>query len=496
MLNSLLLLAAGLQALAVAYALWLLTRRRAAAGAWLCLLGAMLSMLVWRLVIVVGISPPPFFNPAIAIWGSTCMFAAMFLFGREVARRERAEQERDSLLESERLARTEAERASSLKDDFLATLSHELRTPLTAVLGWCALARLRGEDRAELDRALDTIERNTRVQVRLVDDLLDVTRLQAGSLHLDVEPILFEGPILAAIDAVRPAADAKQVALEYAVTSGSRVVMGDAARLQQVASNLLVNAVKFTHPGGRIDVRVEGADDRVRLIVADNGEGIDEAFLPYVFARFRQADSSVARSHGGLGLGLSIARDLVRLHGGQLTVASDGIGRGATFTVSIPAAARAEDRNVRTVEHLAGPRCLAGLRVLVIDDEEDVRVLVARMLERSDASVAALRTGAEATTIIREFRPDVLVVDIGMPGEDGYALMRRIRAMPASDGGRTPAISLTAHARNEDRVRALASGFQAHLAKPINFDLLTATILELARSAVADATADFPGRSR
>jgi signal transduction histidine kinase len=338
MIHAFLILAVALQGLAVAYGVLLLSRRRGAAGAWLFLLGGMLSMLVWRVVVLTGTSPPAFFNPAIAIWGSTCMVIAMYLFGREVARRERAEAERDALLASERAARSEAERASRLKDDFLATLSHELRTPLAAILGWCALLRHKRDEREEVDRAIETIERNARAQARLIEDLLDVTRMQAGALHLDLTRVRLDLPVRAAIEGVRPAADAKGLSIECRCDAEPPIVSGDAGRLQQVAANLLMNAVKFSQDGGKILVSVGTISGQGQTVVSDNGEGIDADFLPQLFSRFRQADSTTSRRHGGLGLGLSIVASLVRLHGGQVQGASGGRGKGATFTVTLPLA--------------------------------------------------------------------------------------------------------------------------------------------------------------
>ena len=283
-----------------------------------------------------GAPPGPAFNTSIAIWGSMCAVLAMFFFGREMGRRERAEAERDRLLTSERDARSEAERASRIKDDFMATLSHELRSPLAAMLGWCAIAR---KERLSpgVARAVETIERNARMQARLVDDLLDATRMQAGALQLELAPVALDGPVRAAIEGVRPAAEAKGLTLRYECGEPPAVVLGDASRLQQIASNLLVNAVKFTPEGKTIDVRVTSTGDHAELTVVDDGIGIDKAFMPHLFERFRQADSGAARQHGGLGLGLSIVANLVHLHHGDVDAASDGLGKGASFRVRLPA---------------------------------------------------------------------------------------------------------------------------------------------------------------
>jgi signal transduction histidine kinase/CheY-like chemotaxis protein len=483
MANALLIVAVVLQAIAVVYGLYLLGRRQGATGAWLCLLGAMMSMLVWRVVTLAGISPPPFFNPLIAIWGSTCMLAAMALFGREVAARQRLEAERVALLDSERAARRDAERASRLKDDFLATLSHELRSPLTAILNWCAVTRSPRCPPEERARGIEVIERNARAQARLVDDLLDVTRMTGGRFHLDTVDLSLAGPVAAAVQAVRPAADAKGVWLGLTVDDDVPHVLGDADRLQQVATNLIVNAVKFTPSGGRVDVTLTRSGSDVALTVADTGEGIAPEFLPHVFARFRQADGSTARRHGGLGLGLAIVDHLVRLHGGTVKAASAGHGRGATFTVLLPARQGERQAHAGTGAVAALPEpaqtSLAGLRVLLIDDESDVRTSVARLLETLGADVVALEDGSDIQARLAQLRPDLLVIDIGMPGEDGYSLIRRIRSLPAAAGGGTTAVSLTAHARSEDRQRALEAGFQAHLPKPIDLPEFVATVRDL-----------------
>ena len=486
----LLALATVLQAAAVLYGCVLLTRRRGAAGAWTALLAAMLSMLVWRVVMLSGVTPPAFFNPMIAIWGSTCMVAAMFLFGREVARRERAEAERDASLASERAARNEAERASRLKDDFLATLSHELRTPLAAITSWCTILDLHRDD-ASTGRAIETIARNARAQTRLVDDLLDMTRIQAGSLHVDRTTIALDAPVRAAIEAVRPAADAKRIAIELTVDADPPHVEGDAMRLQQVAANLLGNAVKFSAAGGAVEVRVRADGAHAIVSVTDHGDGITPEFLPHVFERFRQGDSQVTRRHGGLGLGLAIAAHLVDVHDGSVRAESDGPGCGATFTVTLPLTRVPAPGTIVD----AGPAPthpapdLAATRVLVVDDEDDVRTGIAGLLESARATVLTLESGAGVESALAEFRPHVLVLDIGMPGEDGYSVIRRVRGLPPDAGGDVPAISLTAHARSEDRARALASGFQRHLPKPIELAALVRVIRELAS---ADVRASEP----
>ena len=481
-IDGLLALGALMQGVAVAYGCVLLRRRRGAAGAWLFLLGAMLSMLVWRVVVLADVQPPAFFNPLIAIWGSACMMVAMFLFGREVARRERAESERDELLAREREARRGAEQASHLKDQFLATLSHELRTPLAAILSWCSILRLRHDSAADVHRAVDTIERSARVQARLVDDMLDVTRMQAGTLHLERTTVALDAPVRAAVESLQPIAEKKGVAIACACDADAWID-GDAGRMQQVAANLIGNAVEFSARGGHVTVEVRVLRDAVELSVADDGEGIAPAFLPHVFDRFRQADSTVTRRHGGLGLGLAIVAHLVELHGGTVRAESAGPGCGARFTVRLPRvagpAAREHAPATAVARASSGAPDLSAVRVLLVDDEEDVRVGLAQLLEDAGAEVVALDSGAGVEPALLRHRPHVLLLDIGMPGEDGYSVIRRVRTLPPAAGGDVPAISLTAHARSEDRARALASGFQRHLAKPIDFPLLVENIRAL-----------------
>jgi signal transduction histidine kinase/ActR/RegA family two-component response regulator len=488
----LLLAATTLQVVAVVYCVLLLRKHFVAAAPWLCLLGAMLSMLVWRVVMTTGATPGPVFNTTIAIWGSVCAVLAMFFFGREVARRARAEAERDRLLESERAARSEAERANRIKDDFLATLSHELRTPLAAILGWCTILGMTPAGSSDATRALETIERNARMQTRLVDDLLDATRMHAGALHLERATVSLDAPVAAAVEGVGPAAEAKGVSLHFSCDPPPPVVTGDPSRLQQVASNLLVNAVKFTPGGKSVRVTLTAADGHAVLTVADDGIGIEPAFMPQLFQRFRQADSSSTRRHGGLGIGLSIVSSLVQLHGGEVRASSDGPGTGATFTVRLPLALAVAptvsfDR-AALASAVAPSKSLNGVRIIVVDDEADVRGALTRLLEQSGAVVLALESGATIESSLTAFEPDVLLLDISMPVEDGYTLIRRIRRRAAAEGGKVPAISLTAHAREEDRQHAIASGFQAHLAKPVQLSLLVATIWRLVGPHLATST--------
>jgi len=473
---TLLTFAALLQALAVAYGIVLLRRRHGAAAGWLFLLGAMASMLAWRIFVVFGVEPPAYFNPSIAIWGSTCMVAAMYFFGREGTLRVKAEAERDALLESERAARATAENASRLKDDFLATASHELRTPLSVILSWCAILKSGRTGKAENDKAIEIIERNARIQTRLVDDLLDMTRMLAGNLHLELRPVTLDAPIRAALLSIMPAADSKNIQVSFAISGHPPVVSGDPGRLQQIAGNLLTNAIKFTTIGGRIEVLIDSSGDRARLTVRDNGEGIDPEFLPRLFGRFQQADSSTTRRHGGLGLGLSIVANLARMHGGSVHASSGGKGMGSTFVVELPQSGQ-EPAPLGVLNEVEVNWPLNDVRILIVDDEQDVRDATCALLNQLGAVVRPLGSTREVIPEIERFRPQVLILDIGMPEEDGYTLMRRIRAHETTQG--IPAISLTAHAREEDRARALAAGFQDHLPKPIDVSRLAATIRQL-----------------
>ena len=411
---------------------------------------------------------------------------------RDVTDRKRVEQEREALLEREQAARAEAERASRMKDDFLATLSHELRTPLNAILGWAHLlaqggGRGRGTDPAELAEGLRTIERNARAQTQIIEDLLDMSRIVSGKVRLDVRPVDPQAVVEAALETVRPAAEAKDIRLHKVLDPEAGTVSGDPNRLQQVFWNLLSNAVKFTPRGGRVQVLLRRVEGQVEVSVVDDGEGIREDFLPHVFDRFRQADGSTTRRHGGLGLGLAIVRQLIELHGGTVRAESDGPGRGARFTVALPVATASAapharpsagtgaDVGVGAGEGAAPPGdagggdgpSLRGVRVLVVDDEADSRALVRRVLEDRGATVAVAGSADEAMEQFGRGPPDVLLSDIGMPGEDGYGLVRRVRALGPGRGGDVPAVALTAYARLEDRLRAMQHGFQMHAAKPI-----------------------------
>ncbi|HEY4573986.1 MAG TPA: response regulator [Thermoanaerobaculia bacterium] len=408
---------------------------------------------------------------------------------REIRVREWAEQERARLLVLEQQARKQAEEANRTKDEFLATLSHELRTPLNAILGWVQVLRSGKLDPTAAARALETIERNARVQAQLIADLLDVSRIITGKLRLDFKPVDLRRIIDAALDSVRPAADAKGIQLEVSIAPLASPVLGDADRLQQVIWNLLSNSIKFTSRGGRVDVRLREADANAVIQVSDTGIGIRPDFLPYVFDRFRQAEGSITRTHGGLGLGLSIVRHLIELHGGTAEVESEGEGKGATFTVRLPLRAElTEDPLDSTaVGHslFSKPDLLSGVRVVVVEDEADTRELLVMALQQCGAEVAAYGSAPEALAALDRAVPDVLLSDIGMPVQDGYDLIHKLRARGPGRGGDVPAAALTAYARAEDRLRALEAGYQTHLTKPVDPSELISTVARLAGRRVA-----------
>jgi signal transduction histidine kinase/CheY-like chemotaxis protein len=400
----------------------------------------------------------------------------------------RAADERARLLEAEREARTEVERVSLMKDEFLATLSHELRTPLNAVLGWSELLLARAGQDSDARRGLETISRNARAQAKLVEDLLDMNRIVSGKIRLDVQRVELMLIVSAAIDAVLPSADAKSIAIRTTIDPNAGPVFGDPNRLQQIVWNLLTNAVKFTAKGGKIDLLVQRVNSHVEITVHDSGVGIDPEFLPHVFERFRQADSSTTRKFGGLGLGLSIVKQLVELHGGSVTAESAGDGRGATFVVSLPLRALAigdiaksarEHPTTQRVHDRRDDLSLDGIVVLVVDDEPDARELVRSVLVGAAAEVRTAASADEGLALLKSQTADVIVSDIGMPGCDGYQFMREVRSLSAGHGGKTPAIALTAFARSEDRTRAMLAGYQVHVSKPIEAQELIATIKSL-----------------
>lgn len=410
----------------------------------------------------------------------------------DITERKQAEAEREQLLACEQEVRAEAEAANRLKDEFLSVLSHEIRTPLNAMLGWSQLLRSRKFDEATTNRALETIERNARTQAQLIEDLLDVSRIIRGKLSLDVRQIELCSAISAAIETVRPAIEAKAIQLHTAFDPSASLISGDYNRLQQVVWNLLSNAVKFTPKGGSVEVCLERVDSYAQIRVSDTGGGISAEFLPYVFDRFSQADSATTRSQGGLGLGLAIVRQLVELHGGTVHAQSPGKGQGATFIVNLPLSAvdRPNDSLISDAEQESAmvegevpfdsALLLDGLQVLVVDDEADARELIATILEEYGAEVMAVASAKEARGVFEQLQPNILLSDIGMPGEDGYMLIRFIRALEAKRGGQIPAIALTAYSREQDRTKAFLAGFQQHVSKPVSPEELTAVVASLA----------------
>jgi signal transduction histidine kinase len=383
-----------------------------------------------------------------------------------------AERERQELIARERRAREQAEAASRAKDEFLAALSHELRTPLNAILGWARLLASGSLSGPSIQRAVDTIERNAQLQVRLIDELLDVSRIITGRLAIERVPLCLSALVEGEVDAVREAASARQIELRFTRTGHELPVMGDPDRLHQVVMHLLSNALKFTRSGGRVDVTVAGLPDRVRLSVGDTGEGIDAALLPRVFDRFSQRERSSSSRHTGLGLGLSIVKHLIEAHGGTVHASSPGLGEGATFVVELHATNQRPD-----VEETVAPAALgtlAGFDILLVDDDADGRELLATVLRRHGARVATAGSAAAALAHFARRKPDLILSDIGMPGQDGYSLLAQMkRAAPDFD---IPAIAITAFTSADDRARAIAAGFQQHLAKPIDPDMLVATV--------------------
>jgi PAS domain S-box-containing protein len=423
--------------------------------------------------------------------------------GTDIDAKKTAEDERARVLAREQLAREEAEGANRMKDEFLATVSHELRTPLNAILGWSRIVRTRTLDAAGLSHAMETIERNARVQATLINDILDTSRIVSGKLRVIVEPVDLNAVVSDAVDSVRPAVDAKSIDLVWRPTPCRAMTLGDAPRLEQVVWNLLSNAVKFTPKGGRVDVRVEDANDDLCIVIEDTGCGITPGFLPYVFDRFRQEDATIRREHEGLGLGLSIVRHLVELHGGRVRAESAGLGQGSKFLVFLPTGEHAAQHSAardpavlpphsEVTRTQSDPPRLEGTTVLFVDDQPEARELVSFILGRYGARVIAVESAEEAMNALSSSPPHVLISDIGLPGEDGYALIRRVRALGPSAGGDVPAIALTAYARPEDRRRAQHEGFQMHLAKPVEPDELGWSVASLVRAPDVAAPAVQP----
>jgi len=399
----------------------------------------------------------------------------------DISDRKTLERERLALLEREQAARTEAEKANRSKDEFLAVVSHELRSPLNAIMGWAKLLRSRKFDEATTSKALETIERNATMQNQLIEDLLDISRIVHGKVKLNLYPTNLASVVTAALDTVNLAAAAKNIQLISHLDQSS-LVAGDAQRLQQVVWNLLTNAIKFTPQGGLVEVQLAVTSDLpskyVQITVRDTGKGIESEFLPFVFNRFQQADSTSTRSHGGLGLGLAIVRQLVEMHGGTIDVASPGAGLGATFTVSLPLLEASSEDAAQPLIPLSCALSLEGLQILVVDDEADMREYVVTVLKQFGAQVISATSAAQALNVLQSTQLDILVSDIGMPQEDGYTLIRKVRALAAKNA-QIRAIALTAYARAEDRSHALESGFQVHLAKPITPTELVTAIANL-----------------
>ena len=406
----------------------------------------------------------------------------------DITDRVRIAEERLELLESERAARGEAERANRLKDEFVATLSHELRTPLHAILGWTQILKSKQGDPQTVDRGLRIIERNARAQSQMISDLLDMSRIISGKIRLEVRPVDLAAVVESAVEAVRLAAEAKGIQLVQEIDRADGVLAGDPDRLQQVVWNLLSNAIKFTPSGGIVRVELATAAQGVEIRVSDTGQGFDPAFAPYLFDRFRQADATTTRRSGGLGLGLSIVKQLVELHGGTVRAGSPGEGKGATFTISLPHAMESEPaegidgaprRAVNGTEMDQACGALQGVRVLVVDDHDDARELLDRLFVECGAAVTTAASAADALETIHRAPPDVLVSDLGMPGGDGYELVRKLRALPPEQGGEIPAAAVSALARPEDRRRALEAGYQVHIAKPVESAELIAAVAKL-----------------
>ncbi|MEG3930545.1 ATP-binding protein [Microcoleus sp. T3_B1] len=406
------------------------------------------------------------------------------------AQLEASNRTKDELLMREQIIRADAEAANRAKDEFLSILSHELRTPLNAILGWSTMLRQKNLSEDKVARALETIERNAKSQAQLIEDILDVSRIITGKLRLQVRPVNLVPVIESAIESVHLAAEAKSIRLQSRIDSEVGPLLGDADRLQQVVWNLLSNALKFTPKDGRVEIRLQRVNSHVEITVSDTGAGISSDFLPFVFDRFSQHDSTTTRSYGGLGLGLAIVRQLVELHGGTVTVVSPGIGQGTTFTVKLPvtiihlppSAPEPLNSIVKANGRFQGSSTLEGLQILVVEDEADALELLSTILAKYGADVMAVASVKEALTIIQtasDRSPDVLVSDIGMPDEDGYSLIRKLRQLEAQRGGRLPAIALTAYARNDDRQQALLAGFQIHLTKPVDAAELVAVVASL-----------------
>jgi len=408
----------------------------------------------------------------------------------EVKERRQVEERLRVALSGEQIARAEAETANRLKDEFLATVSHEIRTPLNAIIGWSHLLRSGRLDDASIARAIETIDRNAKMQAQLIEDILDVSRVITGKLRLRNESVDIASVINAAIDSVQLAIDSKDLHLEVTLDPSARHTFGDAGRLQQVVWNLLSNAIKFTPPGGRIKVKVKRHEGNMQLLVSDDGQGVSPDFLPFIFDRFRQADGTSTRNHGGLGLGLAIVRHLVELHGGAISAESGGVGEGATFSITLPLAPQSQTLRkkvtgrLRAEEvsqgHFSSLPLLDGIKVLLVDDDADTLQVVRAMLDGSKAVVQTANSVNEAMEMLVWYNPHVLVSDLAMPDEDGYSLIRKVRTLGTDKGYQIPAIALTSYVRVEDRTQALAAGFNMFVPKPLQPDELITAIVNLA----------------
>src|SRR2546421_3332431 len=404
---------------------------------------------------------------------------------RDITDKVRVEEERTRLLASERSARERLEAASRAKDEFVAMISHEIRSPLNAILGWSQMLRQGALDKTAATNALESIERNARAQAQLVSDLLHLSRVITGKLRMNSRPVDIMSSLESALESIHPAAEAKQITIDVQAEPYATVVTGDADRLQQVLWNLLSNAVKFTPRQGRVSVKITRIDSYLEVAVSDSGIGIPQEFLPFIFDRFSQADTTSTRKHAGLGLGLAIARHIVELHGGTIAAESAGEGKGATFRITLPVRAlhqqKADGQQASVpLDAIANEIMLNGLRVMVVDDEIETRELLNLMLSSHGADVLATSSGLDALAQLDEWKPAIIVSDIGMPIMDGYMFMKKVRALD-SEQGSVPAIALTAYARAEDRLRALAAGFQMHVPKPVEASELVMVIASLAK---------------
>jgi signal transduction histidine kinase/CheY-like chemotaxis protein len=438
--------------------------------------------------------PPVAFKSAIIIFNRMVLFTSVVWFAswRRSAEKKLREQREllQAALESEQRARRQAETADRLKDEFLATVSHELRTPLSAILGWAAMLNMDELDEQTTHAALTAIERNAKAQAQIIADILDVSRIVTGKLRIDARPVELAAIIRAAVDTLQLAASAKNISLVVSFADEAGLVAGDPDRLQQIVWNLVSNTLKFTPSGGRADVHLERVNSDLELTVSDNGIGIRKEFLPHVFERFRQADSSTTRAQGGLGLGLAIVRHLVELHGGTVSAESAGAGQGAKFTVRLPVMSSHQLEQVQTEIQTTGGEVmetatqrpdLAGLRVLLVDDEPDTLEILRVILKQFGANVRGATSTTAALETLLAWQPDVLVSDLGMPGEDGFALIERVRALKPEEGCDIPAAALTAHVREEDRILALAAGYQTHIKKPVDPTSLARAVASLGR---------------